>query len=503
MKKSIILFAVALGMLTACSPQKEEKGFDVTNITADKLLDGATFSQYNAIKDEAGNITGYEEAADGNFIKFNIPSVQAITIFAKKPDGSEQILLTGKSGGMFNYVPMRGSDPNQTIYFRFVNQDGEEVIASKEFTVQVAGDLDPEIKLLVSDDGKKVWKWNVNAPDGQYWGNVGGAGDDFSGENFALTGAGKWWGVDNGENGDLSGQVGHTGSDGLMGDESMDATMVMSEDGTITCYDADGKVIRSGSFEVKDYDPTYSKSKKYCGILHTSESAVLFPYEINSGGRKVTDFQIAYLSPSRLVLIYPDQGAGWSGDVNWGEGTFWQFYSETDVKGVLTDNGEATWTWDDEDGKQCWGNGGYTGFAYGGASSLTGNSWWGVASDGLAEQISNYGYGLDDGAGATMTFTSDGLITKSSGGKGAFSYDVNNKDDVGGYKEGKTWGRFMTTGDGVLFPVRINAGTTTDEFDIVYFDDNHFVLCYPNYPKGGDNANWMEGTFWRFKKVSK
>lgn len=78
MKKSILLFAVALGMLTACSPQKEEKGFDVTNITADKLLDGATFSQYNAIKDEAGNITGYEEAADGNWIKYNIPSVSKI-----------------------------------------------------------------------------------------------------------------------------------------------------------------------------------------------------------------------------------------------------------------------------------------------------------------------------------------------------------------------------------------------------------------------------------------
>lgn len=47
------------------------------------------------------------------------------------------------------------------------------------------------------------------------------------------------------------------------------------------------------------------------------------------------------------------------------------------MKGALTDNDNATWTWDDEDGKQCWGNGGYTGFAYGGASSLTGNSWWG------------------------------------------------------------------------------------------------------------------------------
>lgn len=86
MKKSILLFAVALGLLTACNPIKEEKGFNVTNISTDKLLEGATFTQYNAIYDEAGNITGYEEASDGNFIKFNIPSVQSLTIFAKKPN---------------------------------------------------------------------------------------------------------------------------------------------------------------------------------------------------------------------------------------------------------------------------------------------------------------------------------------------------------------------------------------------------------------------------------
>lgn len=498
MKKSLLLFAVALGLLTACNPIKEEKGFNVTNISTDKLLEGATFTQYNAIYDEAGNITGYEEASDGNFIKFNIPSVQSLTIFAKKPDGSEQILLTGKSGGMFSYVPMRGSDPNQTIYFRFVNQNGEEVVASKDFVFQVAADLATEVKLLVSDDGTKVWKWNVNAPDGRVWGNMGsGAGGTYNGADLAFKG-GTWWGVTSEE--EFLTQGDHC-SDGFIGDESMDATMVFCEDGTITCYDADGKQIRKGNFKVTDWNPTAESGK--IGTLNTDAGSILWPYEINSGGNKPTWFEIAYLSPSRLVLCYPDKGE-WNFDGSgWTEGTFWQFYSETDVKGALTDNGEATWTWDDEDGKQCWGNGGYTGFAYGGASSLTGNSWWGVASDGLAEQISNYGYGLDDGAGATMTFTSDGLITKSSGGKGAFSYDVNNKDDVGGYKEGKTWGRFMTTGDGVLFPVRINAGTTTDEFDIVYFDDNHFVLCYPNYPKGGDNANWMEGTFWRFKKVSK
>ena len=104
-----------------------------------------------------------------------------------------------------------------------------------------------------------------------------------------------------------------------------------------------------------------------------------------------------------------------------------------------------------------------------------------------------------------MTFTKDGLIKKSSGGNGSFTYDMSNKSDLGGYNEGKTWGRLKTEGDGILFPVRINTSAenkwpAASEFDIVYFDDDHVVLTYPNYPKGGDNASWMEGTFWRFKK---
>ncbi len=106
-----------------------------------------------------------------------------------------------------------------------------------------------------------------------------------------------------------------------------------------------------------------------------------------------------------------------------------------------------------------------------------------------------------------MTFKKDGTFTKSSGGKGTFEFDAKNTLDLGGYGEGKTWGRLTVTGDGLLFPVRINAGTTVNEFDVVYFDDTHLVLSYPNYPKGTKNgdddaASWMEGTFWRFKKVT-
>ena len=163
MKKSILLFAVALGMLTSCDPIKEDKDFDVTNITAEGLLNGATFSQYS---DEACTTA----AADGNFVKFNIPNVSSVNIYYIR-DEKEITLLSGKAGGVFKFIPKRGSDPTQTVYFRYINQDGEEVVASKDFTLQVAADLDPEIECLASDAGTKKWMWDMSM-NKQAWGNM-------------------------------------------------------------------------------------------------------------------------------------------------------------------------------------------------------------------------------------------------------------------------------------------------------------------------------------------
>lgn len=494
MRQKYLLFAVAIGMLTACDPLKDEGVFDITNISSEQLLNGATFEQFAEVKNEDGSVS-YTPASDGNFIKYSVPSVSSVTIYYVKSDGSEFVLSKGSCAGMFNFVPSRGSDPLQTVYFRYINQNGEETVASQQFTLAVASELAPEIKLLASNDGQKVWKWNTSAPDGQIWGNMGSDGSH-SGKDLALTGAGKWWGVTNSE--EFLGQLNHTEDGQAHGDENTDATMVFTEDGMIYCYDASGNKIREGKYSVKDYDPTYSNTAAYCGILETDAGSILFPYEINSGGRMPTEFQIAYLSAGRLVLVYPDNGA-WSG---WSEGTFWQFSSTTDILGCLSDYSEATWEWDDDNGA-CWGNGGYGGLVYGGAGSISGNQWWGVPSSDLADQISNYGYGQNDGAGQTMTFTSEGMIRKSSGGNGGFSYDISQTGDIGGYNEGKTLGRFYTTGDGIMFPVRINAGTTTNEFDIVHISDNNFVLAYPNKLASEGGASWEEGTFWRFKKVAK
>ena len=164
MKKSILLFAVALGMLTACDPIKEDGSMDIDNFTAANLLDGASFSQY---ADEACTTP----KADGNWIKYDIPKASGIFIFYLKPDGSEFKLASGGAGGVFNFVPARGSDPNQTVYFKYVNANNEEVVASKDFTVEVASELKPEIRYLASNDyGKKTWKWDPTV------GNTGGVG---------------------------------------------------------------------------------------------------------------------------------------------------------------------------------------------------------------------------------------------------------------------------------------------------------------------------------------
>ena len=314
MKKSILLFAVALGMLTACDPIKDSKTLDIDSYTSNSLLDGAEFSQY---ADQACTTP----AADGNWIKYNIPNASGIYIYYIKADGSEFKLTSGAAGGVFNFVPARGSDPNQTVYFKYINGNGDEVVASKDFTVAVAAELKPEVRLIASNAyGKKTWTWNVGNTNsgGHVWGNFGADGS-WRGDNLSDF---VWWGVDDAA--DLVDQLDHSVTGEATGEENNGATMVFTEDGLVKCYDANGTEIRSGSYEIKGWTGENHDGFKY-GILHTSEGATLFPYEINAkdhgGKRYVTDYQIWKISDSEMTLTYPDNGA-FSG---WSEGTYWSF----------------------------------------------------------------------------------------------------------------------------------------------------------------------------------
>ena len=478
MKKSILLFAVALGMLTACDPIKEDGSMKIDSFTSSTLLDGAEFSS--------------TPQADGNWIKYNVPKATSVYIYYVKADGSEFKLSSGSAGGVFNFVPARGSDPNQTVYFRFVNANGDEVIASKEFTVQVAAELKPEVRLIASNAyGKKTWKWNVgnNTSSGHVWGNFGADG---SWRGDALNDF-VWWGVDDAA--DLTGQLGHSVTGQAIGEESNDATMVFTEDGLVKCYDANGSEIRNGTYEIKGWTGDNHDGFKY-GVLHTSEGATLFPFEINAGGRYVTDYWIYSLTTDQMILVYPDNGA-FSG---WSEGTYWNFKSDSDVSGMMTNYGSKTWTWNvgnTTSSGHVWGNFGADGNWRG--EFLNDFVWWGV--DDAADLTGQLGHSVTGSAtgeennDATMVLNEDGTVKcyDASGSEirsGSYEIDLSTAD---GWKKGT----FKTTEGAILFPFEINAGGRyVTDFQIFHISGSEMILTYPD---NGAFSGWSEGTYWNFK----
>ena len=487
MKKSILLFAVALGMLTACDPIKEKGSMDIDNYTSANLLDGATFSQY---ADEACTTP----AADGNWIKYNIPNASSVFIYYIKADGSEFKLASGAGGGVFNFVPSRGSDPLQTVYFRYINANLDEVVASKEFTVQVAAELKPEIRLIASNDyGKKTWKWDPSI-NGVVWGNMGYCGG--SGADVALAANGQWWGVTSTE--EFNQQLGHS-TDGVnQGDGDMDAYMVFTEDGILNAYDAKGNVIRSDAYSIENYNPN---GEWKVGDLVTK--AILWPYEINSGANIPGRYEICYLSSDKMCLVYPD-GGDFGGLGGWGEATFWRFSSSSDVKGMAYgyDNGKD-WTWDTEatDGV-VWGNMGYCGGAGSDVGISSNGKWWGVTSEAeFMGQLNHTNDGNahgDESMNAFMTLTPDGVITRHAGdgsviNTGSFEFDetVANEWKVA---------NLNTTAGTILFPYEINSGgNMPTTFEVVYLTGNKMCLVYPDGGDFGGLGGWGEATFWHFK----
>ena len=468
---------------------------DVDNFSASELLSGATFSQY---ADEACT----EAKADGNWIKYSVPKASSVFIYYLKPDGSEFKLASGSASGVFNFVPARGSDPNQTVYFRFINADGQEVVASQDFTVEVAGELKPEIRLLASNDyGKKTWKWDPSIT-GVLWGNMGYCGG--AGADVGISGNGQWWGVtgnDESEAGSGDGfnqQLQHS-TDGVnQGDGDVNAYMVFTEDGILTAYDASGNAIRNDAYTVEGYDPN---GEWKVGDLVTK--AILWPYEINSGANIPGRYEICYLTSDKMTLVYPD-GGDFGSLGGWGEATFWHFYSDSDILGFAYgyDKGKD-WTWNTEapDGV-VWGNMGYCGGA-GSDVGINGNGkWWGVTSEQeFMTQLNHTNDGAahgDESMNAYMTLTPDGVITRHAGdgsviNSGSFTIDesVANEWKVA---------NLNTTAGTILWPYEINSGgNMPTTFEVVYLTGTKMTLVYPDGGDFGALGGWGEASFWQFK----
>ena len=478
--------------LTACDPAQEKVDNNTVKATEQEILSGITFTQY---ADEACTVP----QADGNYIFYQTKPGRQVQIFSYRGDGSMNLMASGASG-VFSIKPGRGSDPKQSFYIRHLNSDGSVTTAETSLTVYVQQELDPEIKYFASNAyGSKTWKWNVGntTTGGHVWGNFGADGS-WRGETLNDF---VWWGVDDAA--DLLDQLGHSVSGAATGEEDNDATMVFTEDGLVKCFDANGKEIRSGSYEVKDWTGELDGFKY--GTLHTSQGATLFPFEINAkdngGQRYVTDYWIYALSTDEMILVYPDNGA-FSG---WSEGTYWNFKSTTDIDGMLNGYGKKTWKWNignETSGGHVWGN-------FGSDASWRGETlndfvWWGV--DDAAQLLDQLGHSVTGAAtgeednDAKMVISDDGLVK---------CYDATGKEIRNG-----TWELDLSTADGwklgtlktsagaTLFPYEINAKDNggqryVTDYWIFSISDKEMILTYPD---NGAFSGWSEGTYWNFVK---
>ena len=498
MKKHYILLAAACALI-ACDPIEEDGTFDTIPVSSEALAEGFNLVQ----TDKDGN-----PAADGNYFKFTTNPARIVKVYNFKADGSENILAVGSSGE-FSIAPSRGSNTDQVFYVCIYDAEGEKIETTKTVNVYVKQNLSVAEKLFCSDAGRKVYKWNDSKV---FWGNMGYCGGD--GSLVYSKQEAKWWGIGVNDtttvSEDFETQLQHSVTGQLTGEESLDAYMVFTEDGVIEKYDANGSKLNETTYEVI---PQTENTEWAAYRLKTGENSVLWPFEINAGGKYVTEFDVVYISPSAMTLVYPDGGA-FDKLGGWGEATFWQFKA-ADVEGTFAgvDNTSKSWTWNDE--LTFWGNMGYCGGDGSLVYSKQEGKWWGIGvtdsttvSEDFEGQLKHSVTGQLTGEedlnayftmyenGDFVKFDANGNVLSST----TWSFDADKAVKNGG----ATWcsGRLITGENSVLWPFEINAGGKyVTEFEVVYIDDNHMTLVYPDEGAFDKLGGWGEATFWQFKAV--
>ena len=306
------------------------------------------------------------------------------------------------------------------------------------------------------------------------------------GKSVGTTGNGQWWGVTTSE--EFNGQLQHTEDGTNHGDGDLNAYMVFNEDGTVTCYDAEKNVIRADAFKVEGWDPA---GEWKVGDLVTK--AILWPYEINSGGNIPGKYEIVYLTSDKMTLVYPDGGS----QGGWGEASFWHFCSNSDILGMAAgyESGKS-WTWDPSITGAVWGNMGYQP-GDGASVGTSGNGqWWGVTtSEEFNGQLQHTEDNTNHGDGdlnAYMTFGTDGILKAYNAAgevirSSAYEFvPVDNSD----------WKIADLKTTSILWPYEINSGgNIPGTYEVVYLTGDKMTLVYPD---GGSQGGWGEASFWHF-----
>ena len=314
MKKLLYLIPLLALLLASCDPKEVDLGSPDGSLSTEALDKCFSFEQWS---DE----THATAQADGNYFTYKTTPAEPVIVY-QLVDGQKNVIGSGPSGS-FKIVPRRGQSNEQTFYVAKANAEDVTTV-EKKATVYVPSDLTAEMKLLVSDDGQKIWKWDTSwtDADGKHrsWGNGKYKGDGTKGEDFGNGTAGIWWGC---TPEDLTGQLSHSDTGVATGEEDSNAYMEFASDGTIKTYDKAGKVIREGKWEI-----TYNFGKRddgnwSLGTLTTTAGSILFPFEINMKKENKdctpTEFDILKLSTGELVL------ACHSKDKESEECTWWHF----------------------------------------------------------------------------------------------------------------------------------------------------------------------------------
>lgn len=498
MKKTLMILALAGGVfLTSCDPQKAEGDFVSPTMTTESLLNGASFAQFDMVDGK------YVPSETGNYIQYNFPGVSAVNVYYMKGN-DKKTLSYGRAGGIVYYKPSRGSDPLQTVYFSYLNADGQEVVAEKQFTLKVAQALDPAVKVLVSNSGVKKWKWMPTSTNGgAVWGNGGYLAGE---QNGSLDINGAWWGcgVLDGDCGDtFEGQTQHAGDkyNDIKGECYALSYMEFNEDGSLTAYSNEGVKINEGSFSIKDYnDNQITNADKFSrGTLETSAGAILWPFAINTGGMQPEAFEIGWLDPARMVLIYAAEGTG-----GWSECTWWSFMSDDDPSGILASH---DWHWKptEVNGGAVWGNGGYLAGSQDGTGAING-AWWGCGpndgscGDTFEGQMQHAGDAYVAGEeymDSKMVFNEDEASITVFGKDGnelrAGSFSLDWTPNA----EHFSLGNLNTSAGAILWPFAINKdGLMPTSFEVGYLGTDAMILIYAPEGTGG----WSECTWWSFGK---
>ena len=219
--------------------------------------------------------------------------------------------------GIFKIKSAIDETETKTLTFTLKNVNG--IMSTAQHTMTVTNKEPPSAEYLkLIGSGSKSWTWDTSV-SGTAWGNMGYCGGN--GSVVGTTGEGQWWGISTSE--EFNDMLHHTDDGVNHGDGDLNAYMTFSNDGKIVSYNANGTAIRNGSFDVIPV----SGNNWRVADLQTTAGAILWPYEMNSGGNMPKTFEMVYLTDEKMTLVYPD-GGNFSGLGNWGEATYWHFKSK-------------------------------------------------------------------------------------------------------------------------------------------------------------------------------